>query len=76
MLRFINIPVFLVSLTIGLAFVYFSSPTHNVVMVYPTPENYNKLQYKDKIGTCFQFVPMLTKCPDNVSEIKNIPIQN
>ena len=38
MLRFINMRAFIVSLGVGLLFAYLSSPTHNVVFVYPTPE--------------------------------------
>ena len=76
MLKFINFPAFLIGLSLGLVFVYLSAPTHNVVMVYPTPDNVNKVQYKDKAGTCFRFDPIDSECPNDESMIKNIPIQN
>ena len=76
MLRFIHFPAFLISLAIGLLFVYLSSPSHNVVFVYPTPENADKVQYKDRAGTCYQFDPIETECPGDTSNIKNIPVQN
>ena len=76
MLRFINPTAFLVGLAIGLAFVYLSAPTHNVIMVYPTPENVDRIQYKDKAGVCFQFQTVETNCPDDASKIKHIPVQN
>ena len=76
MLHFINFPAFLISLAIGLVFVYLSAPTHNVVLVYPTPDNTNKIQYRDKAGVCFQFDPVVTECPTDSSKIKNIPMQN
>jgi hypothetical protein len=76
MLHLINFPVFLISMAIGLAFVYLSAPAHNAVYVYPTPDNTDKVQYKDKADVCFRFDPIITQCPDNVSLIKNIPVQN
>ena len=74
MLRFINFPAFLISLAVGLVFVYLSAPTHNVVHVYPTPDNADKVQYKDKAGVCFSY-PVATQCPTDPSLIKNIPLQ-
>jgi len=76
MLRFISFPAFLVSLAVGLIFVYLSSPTHGVVHVYPTPDNVDKVQYRDRAGVCFRFDPVATQCPENPSLIKNIPMQN
>jgi len=76
MLRFINPTAFIISLSIGLVFVYLSAPTHSTVMVYPTPENVDKLQYKDKAGVCFRFNPIETDCPTDASKIRHIPVQN
>lgn len=75
MLRFINMRAFIVSLGVGLLFAYLSSPTHNVVFVYPTPENSNTIQYKDKAGSCYTLLPELTDCPSDESLVKNIPMQ-
>ncbi len=76
MLRFISFPAFLVSLAVGLVFVYLSAPTHGVIHVYPTPDNADKVLYRDKAGVCFRFDPVDTQCPENSSLIKNIPMQN
>tara|TARA_B110000014_G_C19890037_1_gene460516 strand:- start:462 stop:692 length:231 start_codon:yes stop_codon:yes gene_type:complete len=76
MLRFINPVAFIVGLSVGLLFVYLSAPAHNVIMVYPTPENVDKLQYRDKAGVCFRFSPVETNCPNDASKIKHIPVQN
>ena len=75
MLRFINIHAFIVSLAVGLLFAYLSEPTHNVVFVYPTPENSDTLQYKDKAGSCYKLLSEITECPSDESLIKNIPMQ-
>ena len=76
MLRnFINIPVFLLSLALGILFVYLFQPDLSVIYVYPTPDNQDKILYKDKIDNCFKFNSQQVKCPENESKIKNIPIQ-
>jgi hypothetical protein len=73
--KYINFPVFLVSLAIGILFVYLFQPELNVIYVYPTPDNQNKILYKDKTDNCFKFNAEEVECPDDKSKIKNIPIQ-
>ena len=73
--KYINFPVFLVSLAIGILFVYLFQPELNVIYVYPTPDNQNKILYKDKTDNCFKFNAIEVECPDDKSKIKNIPIQ-
>lgn len=73
--KYINFPVFLVSLAIGILFVYLFQPELNVIYVYPTPDNQNKILYKDKTDNCFKFNAEEVECPDDTNKIKNIPIQ-
>ena len=70
----ISFPIFIISLSIGLLFVYLSSPPPTVIYVYPTPENINKVEYKDKADNCYQFKSTEVSCV-NSDEIKTIPIQ-
>jgi hypothetical protein len=74
-LKFINFKVFLVSLSIGLLFTYLSNPTPTVIYVYPTPDNVDSIEYKDKANNCFQFKSEEVSCPTNKSLIKSIPVQ-
>ena len=73
--KYINFPVFLVSLAIGILFVYLFQPELNVIYVYPTPDNQNKILYTDKTDNCFKFNAEEVECPDDTTKIKNIPIQ-
>ena len=73
--KYINFSVFLVSLAIGILFVYLFQPELNVIYVYPTPDNQNKILYKDKTDNCFKFNAEEVECPDDTTKIKNIPIQ-
>lgn len=73
--KYINFMVFLASLTFGLFAVYMTAPDSRKIYVYPTPENINIIQYKDKTDTCFSFKQNEVKCPNNESEITKIPAQ-
>jgi hypothetical protein len=71
----ISISVFLISLCIGIFFVYIFGSDRKIIYVYPTPENVNKILYKDKADNCFQLDSKEVKCPTDSSKITNIPIQ-
>ena len=73
LLKFINIKVFLISLFLGLAFVYFDNEKKKI-KVYPTPSNIDSLQFKDKADNCYQYTMEKVKCPINKSEINHVPI--
>jgi hypothetical protein len=61
--KYVNIPVFLVSLAVGLIGVYLSDPFKRKVYLYPSPDNVDILQYKDKTGACFVYEQRQVKCP-------------
>lgn len=74
---FINIPAFIVSLAIGILFVYLGNEGESrQIFVYPSPENVHLLQYRDKAGTCFQYKQTKVSCPTNSKDISKIPIQS
>jgi hypothetical protein len=72
---FISLKVFLLSVSVGLLFVYLSNPEPTIIYVYPTPSNVGDLEYKDKASNCFQFKANKVSCPDDGNLIKTIPIQ-
>jgi hypothetical protein len=75
-IKYINIPVFLISLAIGIFMVYIYLPDMRKIYVYPTPENVDILLYRDKTGQCFKFDQKEVVCPKNESEILTIPVQS
>jgi hypothetical protein len=75
MFEYVSFPVFLISLAIGLFYVYVISPAPHVIVVYPTPDNSKEFQFKDRTNNCFEYDPVEIKCPSDNSFIKEIPIQ-
>jgi len=73
--KFVSLRVFLISVAIGIFFVYLSQPTPTMIYVYPTPDNVDKVEYKDKADNCFQFESQEVRCPSDRTKIKSIPVQ-
>jgi|LakMenE01Jun11ns_1017448.scaffolds.fasta_scaffold9902307_5 hypothetical protein len=74
--NYISLPVFIISFSVGLFFVYILGPDVKTIYIYPSPENYMKTQYKDKTSQCFEFKPVPIDCPLNPLSIKTVPVQN
>ena len=73
--KYLSISTFIISLAIGLFIVYIWGPEERVVYVFPTPENANRIQYKDNTDNCFTFKSKEIDCPTDESEISAIPVQ-
>lgn len=72
----ISFPALFISLVLGLLLVYIFNPTPTVIYVYPTPDNIDKLQYKDNANNCYEFSAQEVKCPDDKSLVNIIPLQS
>ena len=73
--KYINFPVFIISFAFGMFAVYVTMPETKKIMVYPSPDNVDIIQYKDKAGNCFRFKETKTQCPVKESDIAKTPLQ-
>ena len=73
--NYVNMPLFIISLIVGFFAVYITLPDQRIVYVYPTPENIELLQYKDKTDTCFSFSQEKVTCPTDEKKITVLPSQ-
>jgi hypothetical protein len=74
-MKFISVPVFILSLAIGIFVVYISQPPTQVIYVYPNPENEDRVLFKDKADNCFRFTSKEVKCPNDDKQIRSYNIQ-
>ena len=45
------------------------------IYVYPTPDNEDKITYKDKADNCFHFKSIEIDCPQDKSKIRSYGVQ-
>ena len=51
-------------------------PDMRKIYVYPTPDNIDILQYRDKTDSCFVYKQEETACPKDETKISKIPVQS
>lgn len=72
---YINFKLFLLSLTIGLFFVYIIDVPKRVIYIKPNVDNVDKVMYKDSSDSCFRYVGHQVTCPVDKSKIENVKLQ-
>jgi hypothetical protein len=73
--KLFSLPIFLIALAVGLLFVYLNEPQGDIIYVYPTPDNVDEIEYKDRAGNCFEFSANKIECLVDKDKIKHIPVQ-
>ncbi len=71
-MKLVYIAAFIASFILGAVFLYLSPTEYKTVVVYPSPDNLTKIQYKDSADNCFQFSAKLVDCG---KDVKKIPIK-
>jgi hypothetical protein len=74
--EYLSFPIFLISFAVGLFFVYIYGPEMKTIYIYPSPENIDKVIFKDKADNCFKFESSEIKCPKDEYLISKIPLQD
>mgnify|MGYP001221041062 CR=1 FL=1 len=73
--KYIDFRFFIISLAIGLFLVYITNEKPNIIYVFPTPDNFDKITVKDKANNCYKFNVNEVKCPKDKKLISDIPPQ-
>ena len=73
--KYIDFKFFLVSLAFGLFLVYILNEKPNIIYVFPTPDNFDKITVKDKANNCYKFDVNEVSCPKDKKLIFQIPAQ-
>ena len=74
--KYVNLPVFLISFAVGVFAVYVTLPDTRRILVYPSPDNIDIIQYKDKANHCFRFRETTTSCPTSSNRTAaTVPVQ-
>ena len=68
---YIDINVFLITLSLGLLYTYLVVPKPEIIIKYPTPYNVGKIKYMDEAGTCYKYNIEKTPCPYDNKLIKH-----
>ena len=74
-LNYLSLPAFLISFAIGIFFIYILGPDMKDILIYPSPENVDKVLFKDNADNCFFYKQTEVKCPQDKSKISSVPIQ-
>jgi hypothetical protein len=74
-LNYISLPAFLISFAIGVFFIYILGPDMKSIIIYPSPENVDKVLFKDNAENCFKYKQTEVECPSDKSLISSVPIQ-
>lgn len=66
-LDYVSLPIFLISLAVGLFVVYALGPEQKIVYIFPTPKNIKRMLFKDKTDECFSYKSEEVECPADTS---------
>ena len=69
----LNFYALIISFSIGMLYVYISSPAPNVVMKFPSPYNAGKIIYKNKLDESYTYDYDRVECDQNMT-IKPQPV--
>lgn len=74
MLKHIEMIPLIVGIIIGIVGIYMLKPDKTVFFKFPTPDNCQKIVYKDKNGICYKYTAKMVDCDKNEDKLKPYPI--
>ena len=71
--KFIDFKYFIISLSIGLLYIYLTNEYKKVIL-YPNPHNLDKYTYIDKANNCFNYKLEQARCPYSNKEYVRVNV--
>lgn len=59
--------MFLISFLLGILYMYLSKPELKVIQISPTPDNCDKVLYRDQADTCYKYKAREVPCKEESS---------
>lgn len=72
-LNVIHWPFLIGAFILGLLYIQYYHPERRDVMIYPKPDNVDKIQYQDKSGALFAYHAIPVNC--DKTDITKYPVQ-
>ena len=69
-------PAFLISMTLGLMYIYVAEAPKKRIVTNPTPFNAGQVVYKDKGNNCYVFRATEVSCDDEKTKYKTQKLQS
>jgi hypothetical protein len=73
--KYINLKIFIISLAVGLFYIYITDEYKPIMVIYPTPENIKEYQYKDKTDNCYTYDLNEVECPEDSTKFQTVKVQ-
>jgi hypothetical protein len=74
-MKYISLPAFIISLAIGIFFVYIWGADRKTIYVYPSQETIDKILFQDNANKCYAIESSEVKCPSNKEGIFTPAVQ-
>ena len=71
----LNPIAFIISFVIGMLYCYYKKPPKRIIYRHPTPQNVDKVIYRDNKDDCYKYNMSEVDCPQNKELISDIPLQ-
>lgn len=68
----LNLLYFIIAFSIGIGYVYITSPAPKPVLKFPSPTNAGKVKYSDDSDSCYYYEAHKVKCEDMKNENRRI----
>lgn len=73
--KYLDFKLFLISLSVGLLYIYLTNEHKKVIVLYPNPYNVKKYTYVDKANNCFNYDLTKEECPSDSNKYVSVQME-